>query len=185
MSLSITGSNTSNPAAFLPSLLSQDSSASGAVPCSSLSELLASLGQAGGTSSSNASSSTGTSLSSTQLGSQTLQTLLDLQANGSASQSLIPQIDDTGGDSANSTDPISAQQTQPGTEGQRAHRHRHHASGTSTSDMFASAESATSETTANADGSSTTTVTCADGSSMTLTTAALTDSASSTANSRS
>jgi hypothetical protein len=184
MSFSVNGSNSNNPAALWQSLMSPNSSASGTSQSDPLSELLAALGQANGTSSNNtssnntssnsASSSTDSAAStsgssSPQFGPQTLQALFDLQANGSTAQSPTSQL---GGDgTADATDPTSAQQAQPG-EGQHAHHHHHRAGGgQNASDMFASAESATSQTTANSNGSSTTTITYADGSSVTLNTA--------------
>ena len=181
MSFSVNGSNSNNPAALWQSLMSPSSSASG-TQSDPLSALLATLGQATGASSNSASSSTDSAAatsgsSSTQFGPQTLQTLFDLQANGTTSQSPTSQL---GGDgTADATDPTSAQQAQPG---QGQHAHHHHAGGKqSAADMFASAESATSQTTANSNGSSTTTITYADGSSVTLNTAPPSSGSSSSA----
>jgi hypothetical protein len=174
MSFSVNGSNNNNPAALWQSLMSPNSPASGSSQSDPLSALLATIGQATGTSSNSTSSSTDSAAaasgsSSPQFGPQTLQTLFDLQAHGTTSQSPTSQL---GGDgTADATDPTSAQQAQPG-EGQHAHHHHHRAGGTqNASDMFASAESVTSQTTANANGSSTTAITYADGSSITLNTA--------------
>jgi hypothetical protein len=183
MSFSVNGSNNNNPAALWQSLMSPNSPASGTSQSDPLSALLATIGKATGTSSSSASSSTDSAAatsgsSSPQFGPQTLQTLFDMQANSSTSQSPPSQL---GGDgTADATDPTSSQQAQPG-ESQHAHHHHHVGGRQSASDMFASAESATSQTKANSNGSSTTTITYADGSSVALNTAPPSASSSSSA----
>jgi hypothetical protein len=129
MSFSVNGSNAQNPLAQWQSLLQQDSPASSSAQSDPIASLLAALGQGqgsatGATAPSSGSSSTSSAVtsgsSSLQFGAQTLQTLFDMQANGSNSQSLASQLAGSGGpDDANSSP--QAQPSQPG------HHHDHHA----------------------------------------------------------
>jgi hypothetical protein len=127
MSFSVNGSNAQNPLAQWQSLLQQDSPASSSAQSDPIASLLAALGQGsatGATAPSSGSSSTSSAVtsgsSSLQFGAQTLQTLFDMQANGSNSQSLASQLAGSGGpDDANSSP--QAQPSQPG------HHHHHHA----------------------------------------------------------
>jgi hypothetical protein len=129
MSFSVNGSNAQNPLAQWQSLLQQDSPASSGAQSDPIASLLAALGQGqgsatGATAPSSGSSSTSSAVtsgsSSLQFGAQTLQTLFDMQANGSNSQSLASQLAGSGGpDGANSSP--QAQPSQPG------HHHHHHA----------------------------------------------------------
>jgi hypothetical protein len=179
MSLSVNSSN--NPLALWQSMFQQGtSSSSGATQSDPLSELLAAIGQATGTTGSGtnsaatgAASSTGSTSSAPQFDPQTLQALFDLQANGPDSQS------DANG-ATSSSDPGSTQQA-----GQGHHGHHHAGGKDSAFDMFATAASASSQTTPNSNGSSTTTITYADGSSVTLTTAAPSSDSSSSASTNS
>jgi hypothetical protein len=132
MSLSVSGSNTTNPFANLQALWQQTTSGaqSQSDPLSGLLSLLdqqgaatASTGTAaGGTTTSAASGTTsGTGSVSPQFGSQMLQTLLALQGNGSNAQSLAAQFED-GADN----DPSSALQGQSSQSSQGGHHHHHH-----------------------------------------------------------
>jgi hypothetical protein len=107
MSLSV-GSSNNNPFALWQSLLQPNSTGSSA-QSDPLASLLATLGQSGaaaistaGTSSSSATTAGASGNSSPQFGPQTLQTLFDLQANGSNSQSLLAQL---GGDGSTTAAP--------------------------------------------------------------------------------
>ncbi|HWS07386.1 MAG TPA: hypothetical protein VN362_06105 [Xanthobacteraceae bacterium] len=129
MSFSVNGSNAQNPLAQWQSLLQQDSPASSSAQSDPIASLLAALGQgqgsaAGATAPTSGSSSTSSAVtsgsSSLQFGAQTLQTLFDMQANGSNSQSLASQL----GGSAGPDDANSSPQAQPSQPG---HHHHHHA----------------------------------------------------------
>jgi hypothetical protein len=198
MSFSVNGSNAQNPFALWQSLMQPDSSASNSAQSDPIASLLTALGQgqgtgatasaSGGSSSSTSGASGG---SSPQFGAQTLQTLFDMQANGSNSQSLLSQLGGgPGSDDANSSS--QAQQS----DGQHSHHHHHHMGGAggpggagggqNLLDTLGSADSgATSQTAANANGSSTTTITYADGSTVALTAAAPSDGSTSSASSTS
>jgi hypothetical protein len=181
MSLSVNGSNQTNPFAFLQSLWQQQgSSASGTQAQSDpLSALLATLGQsAGPTSSVNAPTSSGSGAPAIsgstlpQFGPQTLQALLALQANGANPQSLATQF----ADAASGADPASA--AQPG-QGHHGHHHHHTFAGNAGGEgngggqnLLSMLAGATTQSTANANGSTTTSITYADGSSVSMTTAA-------------
>lgn len=128
MSFSVTGSNAQNPLAQWQSLLQQDSPASSSAQSDPIASLLAALGQGqgsatGATAPSSGSSSTSSAVtsgsSSLQFGAQTLQTLFDMQANGSNSQSLASQL----GGGAGPDDANSSPQAQP----QPGHHHHRHA----------------------------------------------------------
>jgi hypothetical protein len=134
MSVSVNGSNANNPYALWQSLLQTDSSASNSAQSDPIASLLAALGQgqgsaAGATAPSGGSSSTSSAVtsgsSSPQFGAQTLQTLFDMQANTSNSQSLASQL----GGSADPDDANSSLQAQS-SDGQHGHHHHHHMSGT-------------------------------------------------------
>jgi hypothetical protein len=133
MSFPVNGSNAHNPSALWQSLLQPDSSASNSAQSDPIASLLAALGQgqgsatgtaasAGGASSSSTSGTATSGSSSPQFGAQTLQTLFDMQANGSNSQSLLSQL----GGGAGSDDANSSPQAQPSD----SHHHHHHMSGT-------------------------------------------------------
>jgi hypothetical protein len=188
MSFSVNGSNANNPYALWQSLLQPDSSASTSAQSDPIGSLLAALGQgtatgatasSGNASSSSANGTTTSGSSAPQFGAQTLQTLFDMQANASNSQSLLSQV----GGNSGSNDANSSPQAQ---QSDGHHRH-HHMSGSGGAgggqnplDVLGSADSgATSQTAANANGSSTTTITYADGSTVALTTAAPSGSTSS------
>src|SRR5580658_6055913 len=100
MSFSVNGSNANNPFAQWQALLQQDSSTSSSAQSDPIASLLAALGQGQGTATgatppSSGSSSTSSAVtsgsSSPQFGAETLQTLFDMQANTSSSQSLASQ----------------------------------------------------------------------------------------------
>jgi len=127
MSFSVNGSNAQNPLAQWQSLLQQDPPASSSAQSDPIASLLAALGQGqgsatGATAPSSGSSSTSSAVtsgsSSLQFGAQTLQTLFDMQANGSNSQSLASQL---GGSPDDTNSSPQAQPSQPG------HHHHHHA----------------------------------------------------------
>jgi hypothetical protein len=133
MSFSVNGSNANNPFALWQSLLQPDSSASNSAPSDPIASLLSALGQgqgtaagvtasAGGASASSTSGTATSGSSSPQFGAQTLQTLFDMQANGSNSHSLLSQL----GGSSGSDDANSSSQAQPSD----SHHHHHHMSGT-------------------------------------------------------
>jgi hypothetical protein len=142
MSLSVSGTNANNPFAALQSLWQQASSANGAQGSStSLSSLLAALGPQGGASLTSGTSLNGatdvTANAATPFGSQTLQALLALQANGGNQQSLASQFENEAG----GTDPLSALQTQQ-SQGQHHHHHHHMgAGGSGTTDTASSGSS--------------------------------------------
>lgn len=151
MSVSVNGSNANNPYALWQSLLQPDSSASNGAQSDPIASLLAALGQgqgsatgtsasAGGASSSSTSATTTSGSSSPQFGAQTLQTLFDMQANGSNSQSLLSQL----GGGADSDDTNSSPQAQPSDS---HHHHHRHMSGSG------DGSTATPTTTAPSDGS--------------------------------
>ena len=135
MSFSVNGSNANNPFALWQSLLQPDSAASNSAQSDPIASLLSTLGQGQGTATSataaaggaSASSTSGTATSgssSPQFGAQTLQTLFDMQASSSNSQSLLSQLGGSGGpDDANSSP-----QAQP-SDGQYGHHHHHPTSG--------------------------------------------------------
>src|SRR5580700_9552808 len=136
MSVSVNGSNANNPYALWQSLLQPDSSTSNSAQSDPIASLLAALGQgqstatsttasAGGASSSSTSGTAAPGSSSPQFGAQTLQTLFDMQANGSNSQSLLSQL----GSGVDSDDTNSSLQAQP-SDGGHGHHHHHHISGT-------------------------------------------------------
>jgi hypothetical protein len=148
MSFSVNGSNAKNPFALWQSLLQPDSSASNSAPSDPIASLLSALGQGQGTAASATASAGGASASSTsgtatsgssspQFGAQTLQTLFDMQANGSNSQSLLSQLDGNGG----SDDANSSSQAQPSD----SHHHHHHMSGTGDSSTAAPSTAAPSD----------------------------------------
>jgi hypothetical protein len=144
MSFSVNGSNANNPFAQWQALLQQDSSASSSAQSDPIASLLAAMGQGqgtGATAPSGGSSSTGSTAtsgsSSPQFGAQTLQTLFDMQANGSNSQSLLSQLDGNGG----SDDANSSSQAQPSD----SHHHHHHMSGTGDSSTAAPSTAAPSD----------------------------------------
>jgi hypothetical protein len=191
MSFPVNGSNAQNPFALWQSLQQPDSSASTSAQSDPIASLLAALGQGTGTTASpggaSSSSTSGTAgNSSPQFGAQTLQTLFDMQANGTNSQSLASQL----GGSGSSDDANSSPQAQ---QNELGHHHHHPAGGAggpgggqNLLDMLGSADSgATSQTAANANGSSTTTITYADGSTVALTTAASSGGSTSSASSNS
>ena len=131
MSFSVNGSNANNPFALWQSLLQPDSSASNSAQSDPIASLLAALGQgqgaatgatasSGGAGSSSTSSAVTSGSSSPQFGAQTLQTLFDMQANASNSQSLPSPL----GGSAGPDDSYSSPQAQPSQPG---HHHHHHA----------------------------------------------------------
>ncbi len=106
MSFPVNGSHAKNPLDLWQSLLQPDSSASSSAQSDPIASLLAALGQGqgtatGATAASGGSSSTSSAVtsgsSSPQFGAQTLQTLFDMQANGSNSQSLLSQLGGSGG----------------------------------------------------------------------------------------
>jgi hypothetical protein len=161
MSFSVNGSNANNPFALWQPLLQPDSAASNSAQSDPIASLLSTLGQGQGTATSataaaggaSASSTSGTATSgssSPQFGAQTLQTLFDMQANGSNSHSLLSQLGGSGGpDDANSSP-----QAQP-SDGQYGHHHHHPTSGsgdgptaapTAAAPSDGSASSATSNT---------------------------------------
>jgi hypothetical protein len=184
MSLFVSGSNPNNPFA-LQSLWQQGASSSAPQSQSDpLSSLLAALGQqvtgaagaTNGTSPTGASAPAGSGSMAQQFGSQTLQALLALQANGSDPQSLLSQFA-AGGDDATAQQSQQSQQSQ----GQHGHHHHHHVdfgsngagAGPNPMSMLMAADAgASSQTTTNANGSTTTSITYADGSSVSMTTAA-------------
>jgi hypothetical protein len=140
MSLSVSGSNATNPFASLQSLWQQASSASGASQSSSdpVSALLSALNQngAGGaavspTNGINASGATSggtaTQSSSPQFGPQTLQALLALQSNGANAQTLASALDSAG------NNPLAALGGQSSQGSHSHHRHHHGADGASDS----------------------------------------------------
>lgn len=141
MSLSVSGSNANNPFTSLQSLWQQQLSVSGAQsPSDPLSALLSALNQqaagGAGVSSTNSSASGTTVAQSTspQFGSQTLQTLLALQSNGTNAQSLASSLDSGG-----NGDPLSDLGSQS-SQGSQGH-HRHHRHGADSSDGSAGAAS--------------------------------------------
>ena len=164
MSFSVNGSNANNPYALWQSLLQPDSSTSTSAQSDPVGSLLAALGQgqgtatgatasSGGASSSSTSGTTTSGSSSPQFGAQTLQTLFDMQANASNSQSLPSQV---GGNSGpNDANPLSQTQQTDG------HHHHHHmvggggpGGGASPLDMLGSTDSgATSQTATNSTSS--------------------------------
>jgi len=134
MSFSVNGSNANNPFALWQSLLQPDSSASNSAQSDPIASLLSALGQGQGTATSGTAAAGGASASSTsgtatsgssspQFGAQTLQTLFDMQANGSNSQSLLSQLSGSGGsDDENSSPQAQASQSghhPPSSRGQR------------------------------------------------------------------
>jgi hypothetical protein len=161
MSFSVNGSNANNPFALWQSLLQPDSAASNSAQSDPIASLLSTLGQGQGTATSataaaggaSASSTSGTATSgssSPQLGAQTLQTLFDMQASSSNSQSFLSQLGGSGG----SDDANSSPQAQP-SDGQYGHHHHHPTSGsgdgptaapTAAAPSDGSASSATSNT---------------------------------------
>jgi len=165
MSLSVGGSNGTNPYAALQWLLQQGSSASTSNASSPISELLSALGQesAGGSGASGPGTAGGTSSGAPQFDPQTLQTLLAAQ-DGSQSVTAQP-----GGD-GNPADPGATQQ------GQGPHGHHHHhgmGAGQQLLDLLdATSAGASTQSATNVDGSTTTTITYADGSSVSYTSAA-------------
>jgi hypothetical protein len=129
VSFVVNGSHAKNPLDLWQSLLQPDSSANGSAQSDPIASLLAALGQgtgttapSGGAGSSSTSSAVTSGSSSPQFGAQTLQTLFDLQANGSNSQSLLSQLGGSGG-----SDAVNAS---PQTQQSEGHHHHHHAGGT-------------------------------------------------------
>ena len=184
MSWSVTGSNNSNPFAFMQSLWPQGASANGTQGQSDpLSSLLAALGQqnpaaqnSGANSSSPVSPSAGTSGASStsgQFGPQTLQALLALQTDSSDPQALASQF----ANAVNDADPTGSQQA-GASQGQGGHHHHHHmgAGGSGSQSLLSllagTNGSATTQTTANPNGTTTTSITYADGSTVSMTSAA-------------
>jgi hypothetical protein len=120
MSFSVNGSNAQNPFAPWQSLLQPDSSATNSAQSDPIASLLAALGQGQGSatgttaaagSASSLTSGTATSGSSSpQFDAQTLQTLFDMQANGSNLQPVQPPLDGN----TDSDDSFSSQQAQQG-----------------------------------------------------------------------
>jgi hypothetical protein len=191
MSLSVNSTNTTNPFAFLQSMMQQGPSQTGSSTQSDpLSQLMSFLDQESGASaaSSSASSSSGSSTSTSgaatsattpQFGQQMLQALFALQAE--ASNSLSSQF----GGSSNAGAANSADPTQ---QAQEAHGHHHQGmsgGGASPAEMLSalSPAGASGQTVANTNGSSTTTISYADGSSVSMTTAPSSSSASDTSSS--
>ena len=130
MSLSVNGSNTTNPFLSLQSLWQQASSPNSTQASSDpLSALLAAIGQqsAGATAAISGANSTGagaaavTGGTTAQFGPQTLQALLALQSNGSTPQSLASQFENA----ANGVDPLSALSSSQ-SQAQQGHHHHHH-----------------------------------------------------------
>jgi hypothetical protein len=149
MSVSVNGSNAQNPYALWQSLLQPDSSASSSAQSDPVASLLAALGQGQGTAtgatapsggSSSTSSAVTSGSSSPQFGAQTLQTLFDMQANTSSSQSLASQP----GGSTDSDDANSSLQAQS-IDGQPGHHHHHHVSATSDGSTAAPTTAASSD----------------------------------------
>ena len=94
MSFSVNGSNANNPFAQWQALLQQDTSTSSSAQSDPIASLLAALGQgtatgatapSGGAGSSSTSSAATSGSSSPQFGTQTMQTLFDMQANAAPS----------------------------------------------------------------------------------------------------
>jgi len=192
MSVSVTGSNVSNPFAFLQSLWPQSSAAGGAQAQSDpLSSLLAALDQGSQTSSAgllgSSSSLSGASGSSNspgaQFGPQTLQALLALQSDETNPQALASQLTNE----ASGADPSS---TQIGASQGGHHRHHHAGAGGSggqnlLSLLTGTSGSSTTQTTANPNGTTTTSITYADGSTVSTTSGAASGTAGSDATSSS
>jgi hypothetical protein len=163
----VNASKTNNPYAFLQYPQQQTSSPTGAGQSDPLSTLLAALGQGTGAGSSatatpsSAGAAPTSGSSSPQFGPQTLQTLFAMQANASNSDSLMADLNGSGG-----------------TGNQSAGQTNQQGQGSQTGNSNATGQS----TTTNPNGSSTTTTTYADGASMTQTTAAPSDSSGTSSN---
>jgi hypothetical protein len=157
MSVSVGGSNNNNYLALQALWQQQQSQGSTGVQSNPLAQLLGSIEQQGGSTTSSAASGASTGTAGTtgttssagiafpQFGPQTLQALLALQ-NGGASSPASSLTGDAGG--ANDADPT--QQSQPG-EGH--HRH-HHADGDSDGSGAASQRASTSPSASDASSTS-------------------------------
>ena len=150
MSLSVNASNSTNPFAYLQSLWQQQGTPASGTQAQSdpLSALLASItaqassttATAPGTAASSTATTSPSSTTSPQFGSQTLQALLALQANGANTQPLAAQF----GTTATGDDPLAALQSQSSQSGHHHHHHSLAANGTNGQTSSAAADMANS-----------------------------------------